>query len=71
MNSVAVSVRFVPMSRDARHAQQWKVAQRLFGGVGNFMVACMLNANTPEDITRELVEAAEACWDFLGPPEAC
>ena len=55
----------------AKHAQQWKVAQRFFGGVGNFMVACMLNANTPEDITRELVEAAEACWYFLGPPEAC
>ena len=58
LNSVAVSVRFVPMSRDAKLAQQWKVAQRLYGGVGNFMMACMLSADTPEDITRELVEAA-------------
>ena len=60
----------------AKHAQQWKVAQRLFGGVGNFMVACILNTNTPGDITRELVERAEG-WNDLpgcaveaGAPEA-
>ena len=48
----------------AKHAQQWKVAQRLFGRVANFMGACMLSANTPEDITRELVEAAEVHNDL-------
>ena len=64
LNSVAVSVRFVPMSRDARHAQQWKVAQHVFGRVANFMNACMLSANTPEDITRELVEAGEVHNDL-------
>ena len=48
----------------AKHAQQWKVAQRVFGRVANFMDACMLSANTPEDITRELVEAAEVHNDL-------
>ena len=42
----------------AKHSQQWMVAQRHFGSVRHFTMACLLNANTPEDITWELVQAA-------------
>ena len=60
----------------AQHAQQWQVAQRLFQSVDAFILACILNRDTPCHIMRELKEAAEA-WNDLpggvveeGAPEA-
>ncbi len=47
-----------------------------FGGVANFILTCIGNANTPDDITQELVDRAEG-WNDLpgcaveaGAPEA-
>ena len=59
----------VPEAQDAveaaKHSLQWKVAQRLFKSVEAFILACILNRDTPGHITRELQEAA-ADWKLCG-----
>ena len=59
----------VPEAQDAveaaKHSQQWKVAQHLLKSVEAFILACILNRDTPGHITRELQEAAED-WNMGG-----